>query len=116
MPDALKRRLRDWVHLKEQMLPYSYSMTAVAAIDVAMAVIGGIAALQRPISMWPVVLIAMGVAFAPEMVFLAFDLSDVNKHEGPALWAAFTVGTAILLFATARPIAGDFAPLLLGLT
>jgi hypothetical protein len=70
MPDALKRRLRDWVRRKEQMMPYGYSMTAVAAIDAAMAVIGGIAALQRPIAEWPVVLIAMVVAFTPEMVFL----------------------------------------------
>ena len=116
MPDALKRRLRDWVRRKEQMMPYGYSMTAVAAIDAAMAVIGGIAALQRPIAEWPVVLIAMVVAFTPEMVFLAFDLSNVSRHEGPALWAAFMVGTAILLFATPMPITGDFAPLLLGLT
>lgn len=116
MPDALKRRVRNWVSRKEQMLPNGFSMTAVAAIDATMALIGGIAAVQRPLSEWPVVIIAMVVAFTPEMVFLTFDLTNVNRHEGPALWAAFTAGTAILLFATPVPITGDFAPLLLGVT
>lgn len=65
MPEALKRHLQDWVRRKEQMLPSGFSMTIVAAIDATMAVIGGIAALQRPLSQWPFVLIAMVIAFAP---------------------------------------------------
>ncbi len=116
MPDALKRHLRDWVRRKEQMLPSGFSMTIVAAIDATMAVIGGIAALQRPLSQWPVVLIAMVIAATPEIIFFAFDLSNSSKYEGPAIWAAWTLGTAILLFATPTPITGDFAPLLLSLT
>jgi len=116
MPHAPKRRLRDWVRRKEQLLPSGFSMPVVAAIDVTMAVIGGIAAIQRPMSACPIVLVAMVVAFTPWVVFFFFDLSDVNRHEGPALWAAWMVGTAILLFATPTPISGDFAPLLLSLT
>src|ERR1700753_4268497 len=107
MPDALKRRLQDWVRRKEQMLPSGFSMTFVVAIDTAMAVIGGIAAMQRPVSEWPVVVLAMVVAFTPEMVFLTFDLNNSDKYEGPALAAAFMGGTAILLFATPGPITGD---------
>lgn len=116
MPDALKRRLQDWARRKEQMLPSGFSMTIVAAIDATMAVIGGIAALQRPMSEWLIVVIAMLVAFIPEIVFFTFDLSGFNRHEGLILSVAFMAGTAILLFATPTPITGDFAPLLLSLT
>jgi len=116
MPDALKRRLRDWVRHKEQMLPSGFSMTIVAAIDATMVVIGGIAALQRPLSEWPVILLAMLIAFIPELVFFSVDLRNSTKYEGPVIWAAWTSGTAILLFATPTPITGDFAPLLLSLT
>ena len=116
MPAALKSRLQDWVHRKEQVLPYGFSMTVVVAIDATTALIGGIAAVQRPASEWPVVLIAMVVAFIPWMVFFVFDVGNITKYEGPALWAAWMLGTAILLFATPKPITGDFAPLLLSLT
>ena len=116
MPAALKSRIQDWVHRKEQVLPYGFSMTVVLAIDATTALLGGIAAVQRPFSEWPVVLIAMVVAFTPWMVFFIFDVQNVSKYEGPALWAAWMLGTAILLFATPKAITGDFAPLLLSLT
>jgi signal transduction histidine kinase len=116
MPDALKHRLHDWARRKEQSLPSGFSMPMVAAIDVTMAVIGGIAAIQRPIGEWPIVLVAMVIAFTPWILFFFLDLSNVSKHEGPALWAAWMLGTAILLFAASKPITGDFAPLLLSLT
>lgn len=116
MPDALKLRVQNWARRKEQLLPSGFSMTIVAAFDAAMVVIGGIAALQRPASEWPIVVIAMVIAFSPEIVFFTFDLSGFNRQEGPTLWAAFMVGTAILLFATPTAITGDFAPLMLTLT
>jgi signal transduction histidine kinase len=116
MPDALKRRLHDWMRRKEQLLPSGFSMTVVAGVDATMAVIGAIAAAQRPLAEWPIVVLAMVIAFTPEIVFMAFDLSNVSRHEAPVLWAAFTSGTAILLFATPGPVTGDFAPLLLTLT
>jgi signal transduction histidine kinase len=116
MPAALKSRIQDWVHRKEQVLPYGFSMTVVLAIDATTALLGGIAAVQRPFSEWPVVLVAMVVAFTPWLVFFIFDVQNVSKYEGPALWAAWMLGTAILLFATPKAITGDFAPLLLSLT
>ncbi|CQD20401.1 integral membrane sensor signal transduction histidine kinase [Mycobacterium lentiflavum] len=117
MPDALKRRVQTWARRKEQLLPSGFSMTVVAGFDAMMVVVGSIAALQRPASEWPIVVIAMVIAFSPEIVFFSFDLSGiVNRHEGPTLWAAFMVGTAILLFATPTAITGDFAPLMLTLT
>lgn len=117
MLDALKLRVQAWARHKEQLLPAGFSMTVVAGFDVMMVAVGSIAALQRPTSEWPIVVIAMVIAFSPEIVFFVFDLSGVvNRHEGPTLWAAFMVGTAILLFATPTAITGDFAPLMLTLT
>jgi signal transduction histidine kinase len=117
MPDGFKRRVQAWARRKEQLLPSGFSMTIVAAFDAMMVVVGAIAALQRPDSEWPIVVIAMVIAFSPEIVFFSFDLSSVvDRHEGPTLWAAFMVGTAILLFATPTAITGDFAPLMLTLT
>lgn len=113
----MTRRVQAWARRKEQLLPSGFSMTIVAGFDAMMLVVGTIAALQRPDSEWPIVVIAMVIAFSPEIVFFIFDLSDVaDRHEGPTLWAAFMVGTAILLFATPTAITGDFAPLMLTLT
>jgi signal transduction histidine kinase len=112
MRDVVKRYVRDWVRRKEQIMPAGFSMTFVVTVDVTMGVIGGVAALQRPLSEWPVAVAAMSVAFAPWVLFFAFN---VCKHEAASLWAAWTIGTAILLFATPTAITGDFAPLLLGL-
>jgi hypothetical protein len=87
MPDVLKRHLRDWLHRKEQMLPAGFSMTVVAVVDAALAVIGVIAALQRPVAEWPIVVIAMVIAFTPEMVFMTFDLSSRPDNSWPlGLW------------------------------
>ena len=94
MPAGLKSRVRDWVHRKEQVLPYGFSMTVVLAIDATTALIGGIAAIQRPVSEWPVVLIAMVVAFTPWMAFFVFDFDNITKYEGPVLWAAWKIGRA----------------------
>lgn len=89
-----------------------FSRTFVLTVDLTMAAIGAIAITQRPAADWPICLAAMAVAFSPSLLFF---FSGIRKHEGPALWFAWTAGTAILLFATSTPIAGDFAPLLLSL-
>lgn len=112
MLTAVMRHLKAWVVRKEQLLPAGFSWVFVATVDVTMVVIGGIAALQRPVSDWPVAAAAMMIAFSPWLVFF---ICNVVKHEGPALSAAWLVGTAILLFATSTPITGDVAPLLLSL-
>ena len=94
-------------------MPYGFTMTFVMTVDVTMVGIGGIATIQRPMSDWPVALAAMLIAFSPWLLFFVFNIA---KHEGFAVWVAWTLGTAILLFATSTPINGDFAPLLLSLT
>ena len=110
---AVKRWARDWVRHKELILPSGFSWTFVLTVDATMAVIGMIATLQRPVSDWPIAVAAMAVAFSPWLMFFVFD---VARCEGPALWLAWTLGTAILLFATSTPITGDFAPLLISLS
>ena len=110
---AIKHRVCEWLHRTEHLLPCGFSWSFVAAIDLTMAAIGAIATLQRPVNDWPIALVAMAIAFSPWLVFFVFGIAE---HEGPALWLAWTLGTAILLFATSTPITGDFAPLLLSLT
>jgi signal transduction histidine kinase len=113
MLGAAKRGLYDWVIRKERIIPSGFSWRFLATVDVTMVVIGAIAIAQRPISDWPAASVALAVAFTPWILFFGFNIC---KHEGPALWTAWMLGTAILLFATSTPITGDFAPLLLSLT
>ncbi|WP_319448510.1 MULTISPECIES: sensor histidine kinase [unclassified Mycobacterium] len=110
MSTAVKRHLRAWVTRKERLLPAGFSWPFVVTVDVAMIVIGAVATVQRPVSDWPIAIVAMVIAFSPWIVFF---LCNVVKHEGPALWTAWMLATAIMLFATSTPINGDFAPLLL---
>ena len=112
MLDAAKRGLQNWARHKERILPFGFGWTFIVSVDATMVVIGGIATAQRPISDWPVCLAAMVVAFTPWLLFFIFNISTM---EGLAIGAAWTTGTAILLFATSTPISGDFAPLLLSL-
>ncbi|WP_286171692.1 histidine kinase [Mycobacterium sp. BK086] len=110
---AVRRQFREWARSREPMIPAGFSWTFVVIIDVTMVAIGLVATLQRPMSDWPVALAAIVVAFMPWVLFFVFN---VCKYEGPALWAAWMAGTAVLLFATSTPVRGDFAPLLLTLT
>jgi signal transduction histidine kinase len=100
------------VQRAESIMVSGFSRTFVLTVELTMAAIGAIAIAQRPAADWPICLAAMAVAFSPSLLFF---FSGIRKHEGPALWFAWTAGTAILLFATSTPIAGDFAPLLLSL-
>jgi signal transduction histidine kinase len=110
---AAKHYLQAWARRKEKIIPFGFSWMFIVSVDVTMMGIGAIATAQRPLSDWPIALIAMVVAFAPWLLFFVFD---VAKWEGLAIGTAWTLGTAILLFATSTPIEGDFAPLLLSLT
>lgn len=112
MLSEAKRYVRRWARMKEDMLPFGYNWTFIGSVDVTMVVIGAIATVQRPVSDWPVAIIAMFVAFSPWLIFFVFNFC---KYEGQALWVAWTGGTAILIFGTSTPIYGDFAPLLLSL-
>lgn len=96
----------------ESIMVSGFSHTFVLTVDLTMAVIGAIAIAQRPAADWPICVAAMAVGFSPSLLFF---FSGIRKHEGPALWFAWTAGSAILLFASSTPITGDFAPLLLSL-
>lgn len=113
MLGAAKHYLQDWARRKERVIPFGFSWMFIVTVDVTMVAIGGIATAQRPVSDWPIALIAMMIAFAP---WLFFSIFDISRYEGIAVGFAWTLGTAILLFATSAPIVGDFAPLLLSLT
>ena len=110
---AVKSHVRAWAGRKDHQMPSGFGWTYVLTVDVTMVTIGGIATIQRPISDWPIAVVAMVIAFSPW--WLMFIL-NVAKHEGAALCVAWTAGTAILLFGTSTPIVGDFAPLLLSLS
>ena len=107
------RHVKAWAARKEELMPSGFGWTFVVSVDAMMVVIGAVATVQRPVSDWPVALVAMVVAFSPWLLFFSFELA---KHEGPTLCVAWTAGTAILLFGTTTPIPGDFAPLLLSLS
>lgn len=112
MLEAATRYVRAWARLQQPRIPGGFSWPFVLTIDVTMLVIGVIATLQRPMSDWPAAVLANAIAIIPWAMF--FVLKD-HRCEGPAIWAAWTGGSAILLFGTSTPIHGDFAPFLLGL-
>lgn len=109
---AVQRRYRQYVLRKGDELPGGFSWPFIVSIDIALVVVAVVAALQRPMSQWGIAAVAVVVACLPWGVFLVFD---VVAYEAFALWLSWMVGTAILLFGTATPIEGDFAPVLLSM-
>jgi signal transduction histidine kinase len=112
MLGAAKHHLQEWARRKEQIIPFGFSWMFIVSVDATTVAIGGIATAQRPISDWPVALIAMVVAFATWLSFFVFDRQvgrprrrdHVDPRDGhPAVHYL-------------DPIEGDFAPLLLSLT
>jgi len=113
MHNTVSAHLQQWVHRKEQLLPFGYNWPFIVSVDVAIFCIGTMAVLQRPVHEWPTALVALLVAFAPGVVFVSIN---APMFQSPWLYAAWMSGTAILLFSTSTPIEGDFAPILLALT
>lgn len=103
--DYLRRR-------KKKVIPNGFTWIFVVSVDLTMAFIGAVAVFQRPMSDWPVAIAAMAAAISPWIVFVFFDISG---FIGAALWSAWMVATAMLLFGTSTPVHTDFAPLLLAL-
>lgn len=93
-------------------MPGGFGWLFVIFVDVAFFVICAVAVLQRPVSELPVAAAAVAIGLLPVVLFFGFD---VSWRSGP-VWVAWFVATAILLFGTSTPIAGDFAPLLLTLS
>jgi signal transduction histidine kinase len=112
---ALDRRVRHYAARKAEDMPGGYTWPFVISIDVTMIAVLVIAAAQRPEFPWWIAGLAFLVGCAPDVVFFGMDRRVPVAVEALALWASWTASTAILLFSLPEPVAGDFAPLLLGL-
>lgn len=109
---AVKRQFRQYAQLKGDVLPGGFTWPFVISIDVAMVAVSIVAVVQRPTSEWWIGTIAIVVACLPWLIFFAFK---VVAFEAFALLLSWSLGIAILLFATSTPIEGDFAPVLLSM-
>jgi signal transduction histidine kinase len=112
MLGAVMRHVREQIVSRSELLPLGYNWTFVVAVDFAVFVTGIIAVVQRPTTDLTMSLIAFAVAVAPDVFFFVSSI----KFHARVVWASGMAATAIFLFATSTPIAGDFAPLLLVLT
>lgn len=108
MLGGIARGVRAHVHRRGYALPVGYNWAIVLAFDTTVMGAGVVAMLQRPTADLPAALLALVVCVAP---FALFYLSGVD-FKAPIVWATWTTATAILLFATATPVANDFAPLI----
>jgi signal transduction histidine kinase len=112
MLSAATRDARGWIRRRAELVPLGFTLAFVVTVDVTMVAISVIAALQRPIADLPASAAAVAVATAPLLLFLVYGIK-FRVYEAPVLGAAWTIATAIFLFATSTPIIADFAPLLL---
>ncbi|KKE99736.1 sensor histidine kinase [Mycolicibacterium obuense] len=115
MLDALRHRVRGYAARKADEMPGGYTWPFVISVDVTMVVVSVIAALQRPWSHWWIATVALLIGILPDVVFFFTDRRVPVAVEAATVWLAWTVSTALFLFAFPTPISGDFAPLLLSL-
>lgn len=108
MLGGIARGIRAHARRRGYALPVGYNWAIVLAFDATVIGAGAGAVLQRPSSDLPAGLLALVVCTAP---FALFYLSGVD-FKAPIVWATWSTGTAVLLFATGTPIANDFAPLI----
>lgn len=106
---AAADHVREQLRRRSELIPVGITWTSLIAVDAALVLGGLIGTLQRPVSDWPVALTAFALALSPEVMFFVFNTKIV---PGP-LWAAWSAGAALTLFATSTPIHADFAPALL---
>ena len=104
--------LRDRFRRRGELLPLGFTWAFVATVDATVLGLCVVAAIQRPAPDLPMALLAIAVAAVPCVVFIVYGVT-MKVYEPPGLWAAWTVAASIFLFATATPIHGDSAPLLL---
>lgn len=104
--------VRERLRQRGELIPVGITWSFVIITD-AIVVLGAvIAILQRPLADTPVALCALAVAMSPMAMFFFFNA----KFSPLLLWAAWSVATAVMLFATSTPVHADFAPALLVLT
>jgi signal transduction histidine kinase len=101
--------LRALVRKRGEQIPVGITWSVLLILDAIVIVGGVIATLQRPTADLPVELAAFVIALSPALAFIIFN----TKVSPIALWAAWSVTTAMMLFATSTPIHADFAPTLL---
>ena len=103
--ECVRRQLRH----RTELIPTGLNWSAVLAFDAAVVGACVIAGVQRPLTDLPVSALALVVTVAP---FLQFYVMGV-KFKAGVIWVAWMIAAALFLFATATPVASDFAPLLL---
>ncbi|MHC9295413.1 sensor histidine kinase [Mycobacterium sp. LTG2003] len=109
MLGAMAHRVREQLRRRGEMIPLGHNWASVVAMDATLVGAGVVAVLQRSTADLPVALLALLISVAPLPLSYTYGL----RFKAPILWAALTGATALLLFATATPIASDFAPLLM---
>ncbi|GJJ20754.1 hypothetical protein MTY414_44270 [Mycolicibacterium mageritense] len=109
MRGAIARYVRGQIRRRGEIIPVGHNWASVVAIDATVVGACIVAGLQRPAADIPVSFLALVIGVAP---FVQFFVAGI-KFKAPVVWATWTAATALLLFATATPVATDFAPLLL---
>src|SRR5947209_2482312 len=109
MMGSAANRLRALVRKRGEQIPVGITWSVLLILDSIVIVGGVIATLQRPAADLPVELAAFVIALSPALTFIIFN----TKVSPIALWAAWSVTTGMMLFATSTPIHADFAPTLL---
>ncbi|MUL82168.1 MULTISPECIES: sensor histidine kinase [unclassified Mycolicibacterium] len=108
MLGGIARGIRAHARRRGYALPVGYNWAIVLAFDATVIGANVVAILQRPSADLPAGLLALVVCTAP---FALFYISGI-EFKAPIVWATWCTATAVLLFATATPIANDFAPLI----
>lgn len=112
MLGTVRNRIRRYALRGSDELPGGFTWPFILSIDIALVIVAVVAGVQRPTSQWWIAAIAIVVACLP---WIVVAISGVMAFEAFALWFSWMAATAILLFATATPIEGDFAPVLLSM-
>lgn len=99
------------VRERGRLIPVGITWSFLITADVVVILCGATAALQRPVTDLPVALAAFAITVSPILSFVLFN----TKFSPVLLGAAWSVATALLLFATSTPIRADLAPALLAL-
>ena len=100
--------VRDRLRQRRDLIPLGYAWSFVVTVDISVLLVTLISTLQRPSSDLLPSSAAVLIAVGPMALFFVTGL----RYSPGALWATSSTATAIFLFATSRPVRGDFAPLL----
>lgn len=108
--------LRGRLRRGDQLIPAGYSWSFVAMVNIALVLILAVAVLQRSPADLPAALTAAAVGSGPVAWFFLPGARFKPVWSPILMWASTYTATAVLVFGTSTPIAGDLAPTLLALT